>query len=212
VMRVRLRGKHGDEAAFYAERYPSGYDHTRWPDHVERVDETVRWAREILASSRIDSVADLSCGDGDLPVRAYDALGATGRLVLGDLNLEGVDRMIRRHNTEGLDVVFYQGSVSAAFNIPTPPVDLYVCSETLEHLDDPDGFLTALRPLTRHLLVTTPEGETGTGNPEHYWGWDSEAVGAMLAAAGFLDVVGHQVFTPLYDLHGAYRYQMWMVK
>jgi 2-polyprenyl-3-methyl-5-hydroxy-6-metoxy-1,4-benzoquinol methylase len=203
-MRVRLREKHGDEAAFYAERYPSGYDHTRWPDHVERVNETVRFAVRHLQGTTGARVADLSCGDGELTTRIHRALGAASPVILGDVNSRGITAA----GPERPDACIPLPQALAHLE----PVDLYVCSETLEHLDDPDGFLTALRPLTRNLLVTTPEGETGTGNPEHYWGWDSEAVGTMLAAAGFLDVVGHQVFTPLYDLHGAYRYQMWMVK
>lgn len=185
MMRTRLRPKHDDEAAFYASRYPGGYDHTRWPDHVERVEETVRWALRQLAGDSIHSVADLSCGDGSLVATLARVLGAD-RVIVGDVNTGGSAMAVEQPLPASLD------------RLPDGGVDLYVCSETLEHLDDPDRFLAALRTKTRLLLLTTPEGEATDGNPEHYWGWDSDAVRSMLVAAKFFSVWGYQVFTPPY--------------
>lgn len=207
MMRVRLREAVGDTAAFYADRYPDGYQHAVWPDHVERVDETVRFAVDALTPGyrSLQSVVDLSCGDGRLALALGMSLGAS-EVVLGDVNPESGPY-------PGLDVI---GSlpdtlVSLPSVCDTPGrVGLYVCSETLEHLDDPDAFLAQLRPLTEYLLLTTPEAETSADNPEHYWGWDSEAVGQMLDSAGFTQVVAHQVFTPLSA--DVYRFQMWMVR
>lgn len=204
MMRTRLRERHPDEAAFYRERYPTGYHHTEWPDHVERVAETVRFATETLAGSGIRSVADLSCGDGDLASRLTDTLDAQ-TLVLGDLQpppFRVIDVIGRLPDT--------LIALPPVCDDPVP-VDLYVCSETLEHLDDPDAFLSDLRPLAKRLLLTTPVGESTDGNPEHYWGWDTDAVGAMLEAAGFTRVLSHQVFTPIYRTPDVIPTQMWMV-
>lgn len=203
MMRTRLRERHPDEAAFYRERYPTGYHHTEWPDHVERVDETVRFAVRSLRGTAGARVADLSCGDGELTTRIHRALGAASPVILGDLNSRG----IAAAGPERPDACIPLPDALAYLE----PVDLYVCSETLEHLDDPDAFLSDLRPLTKRLLLTTPVGESTDGNPEHYWGWDTDAVGAMLDAAGFTRVLSHQVFTPIYRTPDVIPTQMWMV-
>jgi SAM-dependent methyltransferase len=214
VMRTRLRERHPDEAAFYRERYPTGYHHTEWPDHVERVAETVRFAAEAVPGP-LSSVADLSCGDGDLAVQLADCMDAR-TLVLGDVNPESVTAQACRTppaNGWWRLTHYITGSLpeSLAHYPDGERAGLFVCSETLEHLDDPDAFLSALRPVAERLLLTTPVGEATDGNPEHYWGWDCEGVAAMLDAAGFTYVMGHQVFTPIYRTPDVIPTQMWMV-
>jgi hypothetical protein len=203
-MRTRLRPAVDDTAAFYTDRYPSGYDHTWWPDHEERVKATVEFTVAALASDRgqpsVFRIADLSCGDGMLTISLAARLSTGQPPFLGDVNGES--------SRFGLDVV---GSLPGTLRMMGEGQCLFVCSETLEHLDDPDAFLRMLRPLTRYLVLTTPEGETGHGNPEHYWGWDSPAVGAMLTAAGFARTVAHQVFTPEYLTPDVVPTQMWLV-
>jgi 2-polyprenyl-3-methyl-5-hydroxy-6-metoxy-1,4-benzoquinol methylase len=207
-MRVRLREAVPDTGAFYADRYPQGYDHRVWPDHVERVNATVGFAMATapgIVHGRVQSIADLSCGDGRIPTRLANLSGASG-LVLGDINFS---RSVALSDSPApADTDLYWLPVQESLRL-IEPVDLYVCSETLEHLDNPDAFLEEVRTKTKYLLVTTPEAETSLDNPEHYWGWDSDAVGAMLAAAGFTTVHGHQVFTPLSA--DVYKFQMWMV-
>ena len=69
-------------------------------------------------------------------------------------------------------------------------VDMWVCSETIEHLDDPDSVLAEIRNRTKWLLLSTPDGETAaSNNPEHIWSWDAEMVVAMLSDAGFKTLV-----------------------
>ena len=204
-MRVQLRQAVADGAAFYRERYPDGYDHRTWTDHVERVRATVDFAEAALEpegyrlQAPVVDVADLSCGDGVLATTLARRLHCPAPPFLGDVNGSSAGG--------DLDVI---GALPGTLHWLPQGLCLYVCSETLEHLDDPDGFLTALRLKTRYLLLTTPEGETGDGNPEHYWGWDSEAVGAMLAAAGFTAVLAHRVFTPVYTTPDVIPTQMWM--
>jgi hypothetical protein len=91
-----------------------------------------------------------------------------------------------------------------------PDVDVFICSETIEHLDDPDAVLRQIRRKTKCLLLSTPDGETDTSNPEHVWGWDAEAVEKMLRDAGFTPVVHTTV-----DLRPGgdrYAYQIWMCR
>ena len=89
-----------------------------------------------------------------------------------------------------------------------PKVDLFICSETLEHLDDPDATLKAIRAKTKYLFISTPNGEDNDGNPEHYWGWDNEDIKEMLVNAGFEPEVYYLLELKEY----LYDFQMWICK
>jgi hypothetical protein len=86
-----------------------------------------------------------------------------------------------------------------------PDVDLFICSETIEHLDNPDEVLAIIGKKTKHLILSTPDGEIDNGNPEHYWGWDNEGVRQMLLAAGFIP----KAFANFRVIDLGYMYQAW---
>jgi hypothetical protein len=180
--RIRLRPAHSppDLQRIYAQPH----QHNQWPDHRLRVNVTAEIAQWMADEHRARSVADLSCGDATIARR----LTGMERVVLGDF-------------APGYPIV---GPIERTVE-QLEPVDLFVLSETLEHLDDPDAVLRQIRAKARCLVLSTPEGEQDDGNPEHYWGWDSEAVEAMLTAAGWTPVV--------HNLLGlretVYDYQVW---
>lgn len=184
MMRQRLRPM--PTADELAAMYAAPHDHTKWQDHIFRVDVTTAIAANLVQVGA--SVADLSCGDAAIAHRLHAALAA--KLVLGDI-------------APGYP---YHGPIEQTI-VEIPPVDLFICSETIEHLDDPDKVLSAIRAKTDWLVLSTPDGEDNDENPQHVWGWDAEAVEHMLRAAGFEP----RVFTAL-DLRPAgctYRYQIW---
>jgi 2-polyprenyl-3-methyl-5-hydroxy-6-metoxy-1,4-benzoquinol methylase len=83
--------------------------------------------------------------------------------------------------------------------------DLMVCTETIEHLNDPDVVLEHTRDVANHLLLTTPNTENGhTENEEHVWEWDTDAVADMLVAAGWSNIRYHIIECDYYD------YQLWL--
>lgn len=159
--------------------YQAPHDHTRWDDHRIRVGVTVEACRWFTRRGDVRTVGDLSCGDAAI-ARALDV----DRLILGDY-------------APGYD---HQGPIDTTIE-HLDPVDLYVCSETLEHLDDPDTVLGRIREKTRYLVLSTPVGAGQDANPEHYWSWDREDVEAMLTGAGFTV----EVFMPV-DLRPAGYY------
>lgn len=160
--------------------YVAPYRHRAWPDHIARVTRTA----EILADMRPESVADLSCGDGEVVIQA----GVRDIAILGDL-------------APGWP---YRGPIDQTIQA-IPDVDVFVCSETLEHVEDPDGLLAAIRGKARRLLLSTPIGEDHDLNPQHYWGWDVVDVEEMLHKAGW---TGHvEVFEPSPQPY--YAYQIW---
>ena len=81
--------------------------------------------------------------------------------------------------------------------------DLFICSETVEHLDDPDTVLKHIRKRCRALVLSTPLAEFTPVNPEHYWGWDHDGVREMLTAAEWEPEIQRDVIHPLA------QYQLW---
>jgi hypothetical protein len=166
-----------DEAAWYAGRYPAGYDHTAWADHRVRVRATVCLAITVLGDhAPLATVADLSCGDAAIPMAIATNIGAS-LVILGDA-------LGPPAGPTPIPVVTVAGSLPGTVGM-LGQTAVYVCSETLEHLPDPDGLLAALRPRVRFLVVSTPVGADADDNPEHYWSWSAGDVTGMLTSAGF---------------------------
>lgn len=170
------------------EVYNHSYDHTRWEDHIIRVAVTIhigRWMRDHVGAQ---SAADLSCGDGAI-LRGLDI----SESVYGDLvpstqvNLNKAGPIL-----ETLEEI--------------SPVDLFVLSETLEHVEDPKTLLSDIRSKSAVLVLSTPEGETTDDNPEHYWGWDRHDIRGLLESTGWEPVVCTILDTAV---PGGYTYQIW---
>lgn len=179
-MRVRLRPAYTDEQLH--EVYSTPHVHSVWPDHRQRVRSTIALAGWF---ENIQSVADLSCGDGAI----IDALNVTTKYK-GDF--------AKRYE--------YHGAIEETL-LTIPKVDLLILSETLEHLDDPDLVLRMGREKAKHLVLTTPNGESNDGNPQHYWGWDDKDIRAMLIEAGWLPVIYSSL--EFADANLIYDYQLW---
>lgn len=182
-MRTRLREAH--DAAYLAALYAKPHAHEYWQDHRQRVRSTIALAGFFEG---VSSVADLSAGDGAI-INALDA----PKKYIGDFAPK----------------YEFHGAIEKTID-QIPNVDLFILSETLEHLDDPDAVLAKIRAKTRYLVLSTPDGEIALDNPEHYWGWDSDGVREMLVRAEFKPVVFSSLtFT---DPALTYDYQMWGCK
>jgi hypothetical protein len=158
MRRLRLRNAHTDE--LLGKYYAKPHSHFGNADHRLRVAISINLAR---ALGQFNSVADLACGDAAISA----AMNARTRY-LGDL-------------AAGYAI---QGPIEETIH-QIPHVDLFVCTETIEHLDDPDTVVRAIRGKADALLLSTPVGCFHDQNPEHYWAWDREAVEAMADEAGF---------------------------
>ena len=191
-MRVRLRPAYSPGRL--RQVYPRQYDHTKWLDHIERVVETIKFAQRLNPAPR--SIADLSCGDGAIPMAiatwAHETHGDPVRLELGDL-------VGQRE---------WQGPIERTLP-QIPPVDLWVCSETVEHLDDPETVLTVGAGKAGTLLLTTPTGEIDDQNPEHYWGWDTAGVRELLESTGWAPFES-QTWRP--HVGALYTFQFWLAR
>lgn len=192
----RLRPKYSDEQL--KEVYSHQYDHSKWHDHERRVDETVKFAMKFFGKNDIEvnSIADLSCGDGAIvDLLLFEFPNLVSKVVLGDFTpgypYEGkleytLDQFIEDHR-EG--------------------VDLYVLSETLEHLDEPGYILNKITQCAKYILLTTPCNET-LENPEHYWAWGSEDIHNTLIETGWEPLAFELLEFEKLDV----RYQFWIAR
>jgi len=183
LMRVRLRKQHNDEdlARIYAEPH----QHSTWLDHRLRVAATIALAKWAVADAR--SAADLSAGDA---------------MIINALDVP------EKHIGDIASGYQYTGSIEETIE-QIPSVDLFICSETIEHLDDPDRVLGQIRGKAGTLILSTPIDERGKENAEHYWGWGVEDVRQMLINAGWTPAV-----TQIIQFNGNYHYdyQLWMCR
>jgi hypothetical protein len=183
-MRVRLRPT--PTAEELAKMYATPHDHRFWADHLYRVDVTSAMAA--LMATPYGKVADLSCGNAMIARRLENSHGA--KLILGDY-------------APGYE---HTGPIEETID-QIERVSLFICSETIEHLDDPDAVLAKIRRKTNRLILSTPDGENNDQNPEHLWGWDAEAVEDMLHTAGFIPQIHTTVDTR--PSGAVYSYQIW---
>jgi hypothetical protein len=164
--------------------YTKNYRHDQWPDHRDRIQRTIEFAR----SAAPTSAADLSAGDGSV----LRGLGLPdSALTFGDLVPPAGEDWL-------------QGPVEKTVEL-LGPVDLYVSTETLEHLRKPFGHLEDVRKKADRLLLSTPihrSCEAVDTNHEHLWQWDTVDLVAGLAKIGW-DLVRYETLD--YRHLGGYR-------
>lgn len=182
----RVRPTHSDEVL--AEIYSEPHDHRRYGHgHHLRVEATKVMAKWMRDAFELASVADLSCGNGEIAL----SLGfKPGDYHLGDY--------APGHG--------YTGPLERTLAL-IPEVDLYICSETIEHLDDPRRALFQMRDVASHLVLSTPIGAWGDGNLEHYWAWDRSGVESLFTLVGWTPVMHMTVDSTV--LGESYEYGIW---
>lgn len=174
---------------FYSETelrrmYEMPYKHTYWPEHIERVDQTTKIAQLLIDTHGLETVADLSCGDGAI-VRGLERVSFSH---MCDYT----------HNGDGIEVTIKH----------LKPVDLFICTETIEHLEAPWTVLEHIAQRTKWLVLSTPLDEDTTENWEHYWSFTRDDVKTMLTQSGFDFALPSILAQPGW----AYVYQIWIAR
>jgi 2-polyprenyl-3-methyl-5-hydroxy-6-metoxy-1,4-benzoquinol methylase len=139
-------------------------------------------------SEEIDLLMDMGSGQGDFLRRAANCRVAKH---LVGLELSEVGVTLSRAKVP--EATFIQADM---FKPPrelrgyAESADVAVCSEVIEHVDDPVGFLQAVKDYLKprgRLILTVPGGPMSAfdhhiGHRKHF---DSESIAAVLKAAGF---------------------------
>lgn len=195
-MRIeRLRPAHTPEKL--AELYAEPHDSSKGIGHDVRIEATYTLAEMIVDEEERRSVADLSCGK-----RAHLARFLGEWRHLGDVAV--LPAGLRADAK-------YHGPIEETVGL-IPNVDLFICTETLEHLDVPVDVLRQIRAKARRLLLSTPVNNwrDATDNEEHYWAWDREAVEVLIRDAGW--EVEAYMELDLRPIGGWYEFGMWVLR
>jgi 2-polyprenyl-3-methyl-5-hydroxy-6-metoxy-1,4-benzoquinol methylase len=157
-----------------------------WYAHVERaphLEEQLHLARLHLAADFALSVpdthgselVDLGAGDGGLLSLVRDGYADCWGYDLVPANIDGAQ-------TRGVRVSFA--------DVTRDPIDwarVAVCTEMLEHLTDPHGFLRVVQDHADWLVCSSPYTETADFHYGHHaWAWDLDGYRQMLEAAGWI--------------------------
>lgn len=123
----------------------------------------------------------LDVGCGDQPYRA---------LVPAAVAYAGIDAQESkaRFGYARADTTYYSGTV---WPVPDQSVDCVLCTETLEHVPEPAGFVAeAFRCLKPggSLLLTVPFAARWHFIPHDYWRYTPSGLQRLLAGAGFEEV------------------------
>lgn len=184
IKRLRSMPNAEELAIMYAEPHDArAYGHGHWL----RVEHTVALATWMRNDFELLTVADLSCGNAQIVERSHP----WRQVYLGDF-------------APGYGI---SGPIEETIE-QIPQVDLFVLSETLEHVNRPVEVLKQIRAKATYLLLSTPIGETTDDNPEHLWGWDQEGVQLLLDRAGWLRPLARTDLT----LPDTTSYQIWSMR
>lgn len=183
----RLRPKWSDEDL--ARIYAQPHNHVIYGrGHDVRVKATIEIAKDMVREIGASTGGDLSCGNGAI--------------------LKGL-QLNTKYFGDFAPSYQFTGPLEQTIN-EMPNVDIYICSETLEHLDDPQYALELIRPKTRGLILSTPIECWEDENPEHYWAYDREGVESMMIKAGFTPNIFLFLDTQVFG--EPYRYGIWGCK
>lgn len=151
-------------AAMYAEPHNHrAYGH----GHHLRVEQSKVFTQWLAGWQPISSAADLSCGNGEVLKDLFDG-----------------HRDLQPHYGDIAPGWGYEGPIEETI-YQIPDVDLFICCETLEHLDHPEAVLGRIRAKAHFLLLSTPIENWNDANAEHLWAWSREDVEGMLVSAGW---------------------------
>lgn len=153
--------------------------------HFIRVELTKVIYKEMCGRINAKSGADLSCGNAEI------------------INSFPLDSVFLGDFAPGYR---FTGPIEKTIK-EIPNVDIFVCSETLEHVEDPSLVIKSIRKKSKSLILTTPIEKWDDSLAEHYWAWDREGIEELLTEAGWT-VVNFVIFDS--TVFGEpYKYGMW---
>jgi hypothetical protein len=158
--------------------------HLEQEPHKWRLETAARFITELVVPHST-AVVDLGAGDGGLLslVRKSTPGAACWGYDLQRTNVRAATQeravtVIKKDVVTDFDHVTW-GGLSLSRRIA-------VCTEMLEHLVDPHGFLKRVAEQAHYVVASSPVTETDRDHYEfHTWAWDFEGYEELLTGAGF---------------------------
>lgn len=153
--------------------------------HTARLTAVAELITDTVRAHGVETVVDVGAGDGallsllpdDVRILAhgYDIITDSVRHARWERKVD-----VRKANVQTDRLDWGSGTVLA------------VCTEMLEHLADPHGFVRSVLSRADWLIVSSPHSETPEAHEwNHAWAWDRTGYRALVEQAGF-DVVDHR--------------------
>lgn len=186
--------------------YNSSWSDEGWNDMVKYSPvcrHTNRWVMKLInmLPEKPQTIADIGCGNGKL--LDYIRRQIKGVKYFGtDLSDSGLAQCQRKFP----DGIFAFQDLSQISNPLPEAVDLGICSEVIEHLENDSSALESLSLMCRYLIITVPSGivdemAKSMGHHRHY---TASELGQKLNEAGFTVLYqktwGGPFSYPLYSL------------
>lgn len=179
---------HVSTAEFHADRERA--PHLEQPVHQPRLYKALDYVHQATALSGVGmgklielTVSDLGCGDG----------GLLQLLARDDVDSWGYD--FQPSNAAGWAERGVQAYALDVFGVDRGSVhlgDISVCTEVLEHLEDPHGAVEWIAQSSQWLVASSPHTETDISHDAcHAWAWDMDGYRALLEGVGF-EVIRHE--------------------
>lgn len=171
---------------------PEWLDPLWWVDqpHVNHLDNRVHQARLRSAAETAMQLSEKFSGPAICDLGSCDG----GLLELIDNNFRAfgydvIDVSIR-YGRDVREVDLRYGNVVEDLSLELAPV--VVCTEMLEHLEDPHKFLWELKGRgVEYGVFSSPHSETAEYHEwNHAWAWDREGYSKMFEASGW-EIVSH---------------------
>lgn len=170
--------------------YVEPHDHRRFGHgHHLRVEQTKAVVRWLAEWKDVATVADLSCGNGEIARAA--------------------DNNVTRYLGDYAPGYYFHGPIEETIE-QIQAVDLFICCETLEHLDDPAFVLQRIHAKSDFLVLSTPVNNFGDPNAEHLWEWNRGGVEDLLRETDWS--ILHFSESDTRPLDGVYRYGIWALE
>jgi SAM-dependent methyltransferase len=153
-------------------------------------------------------ILEIGCGQGEFALHLasrYPQADVRGI----DISVEGVDRAAQAAERLGLAARFAQRDLTVPTRLPDDErarATLAICSEVLEHVDDPSAVLSQMREYLAPgslLVVTVPGGPRSAfdrhiGHRRHF---SAARLRRLLTAGGFEPVVVRRAGFPFFNLY-----------
>lgn len=156
-------------------------------EHAPHIDQGIHQprmyaaARMVLAHGGVaDKVVDLGAGDGGM-LQWIKQQGWQGPLWGYDLQPSNI------HAAEARGVHVLLRDVVNSDDWVSDPGSIFICTEFLEHLVDPHGFVRRLYARLPSLFVaSSPVNESDASHYAHHtWAWDREGYDILMEQGGF---------------------------
>jgi 2-polyprenyl-3-methyl-5-hydroxy-6-metoxy-1,4-benzoquinol methylase len=144
-------------------------------DGKDKVLEESCFARYTFASQFTEgkSVVDAACADG------YGAKFLKSSEYVG---LDYDDATLAKARAENSEYSFKKWDLEKK---AIPECDVLVTFETIEHLEDPIGFLKKASKKAKEIILSVPNNENPGQNPHHKWIFNLNEFKDILTANGF---------------------------